>query len=162
MNFMKFGRLTSDLWIRMITMRPLTSLSLLPLAALAGYIAAYTIPKYFARRRRFAVGSRVIFLDIDGVLNRTVKAAQVVVVPELVARLKRVCDETGAQIVLSTFWRAFDSYIAYVLSRHDVDGRLVVGMTPGRSKSTPINRSTAAHRGHTGAGTASYAVHRIL
>ena len=132
----------------MITMRPLTSLSLLPLAALAGYFAAYNIPKYFARRRRFAVGSRVIFLDIDGVLNRTVKAAQVVVVPELVARLKRICDETGAQIVLSTFWRAFDSYIAYVLSRHDVDGRLVVGMTPGRSKSTPINRSTAAHLLH--------------
>ena len=43
----------------MITMRPLTSLSLLPLAALAGYFAAYNIPKYFARRRRFAVGSRV-------------------------------------------------------------------------------------------------------
>ena len=120
------------------------ALSLVPLAALAGWLAA----KRASRRRRPAVGPRVIFLDIDGVLNRTVQAAQVVVAPELVARLKRVCDASGAQIVLSTFWRAFDDYIAYVLSRHDLDGRLVVGMTPGRSKSTPVNRSSAAHLLH--------------
>ena len=76
--------------------------------------------------------SKLIFLDIDGVLNRTRSASHIRVEAELVKRLKWVLDETGAAVVLSTFWRHFDEYIAYILHRHGIDGGLVIGSTPGR------------------------------
>jgi hypothetical protein len=126
--------------------------------------------------RRPPVGSRVVFLDLDGVVNRTQTAAQVILVPELVTRLKTIVERGGrpctrvrtselqrcdcgaaqsseqggadvdsiapAQIVLSTFWRPFGGYVAYVLDRHGVCGNLVAGATPGdpsilRSAVTP-------------------------
>ncbi len=52
---------------------------------------------------------RVIFLDIDGVLNckqtRNPRKLPYVVDPRLLARLKRVVDQTGADVVLSSTWR---------------------------------------------------------
>lgn len=88
----------------------------------------------------------VVFLDLDGVLNRTRHAMQIHIEPELVARLKRIVTESGARIVLSTFWRPFAEYIAYILHRHGVNGALVVGATPGRnsiadSPSASLSRS---------------------
>ena len=90
-------------------------------AVLAAAAAGFGVATLLSRRRaraRPAVGARVIFLDLDGVLNRTANARQVVLDAELVARLKAVCDafgeggRDGVQIVLSTFWRHFDDYIA--------------------------------------------------
>jgi len=50
----------------------------------------------------------VIFLDIDGVLNRTdrkpSKQARVVE-PELLARFKELVDASGATVVLASTWR---------------------------------------------------------
>lgn len=94
------------------------------------------------------MGSRVVFLDIDGVLNNTKSAAQIILKPELVARLKTIVEEGHAQIVLTTFWRPFDDYIAYALSRVGLDGALIVGATPGYSKSTSIQHSSAGHLLH--------------
>ena len=76
-------------------------------------------------------GRKTIFLDIDGVLNKTKANTHITFEPLLLKNLKRIVDETGADIVLSTFWRKFDRYIAYVLNRHGIDGRRVVGRTPG-------------------------------
>jgi HAD domain in Swiss Army Knife RNA repair proteins len=55
---------------------------------------------------------RVLFLDVDGVLNRaTFSPAQSVglrswIEEELAARLDRVCQEAGAVLVMSSSWRA--------------------------------------------------------
>lgn len=108
-------------------------------------------------QRRQVVGSRVIFLDIDGVVNRTAEADQLIVLPELVARLKDIVESPLAagkppspvHIVLSTFWRPFMDYIAYILDRHGIDGSIVVSTTPGRSKHhTCIQRSSVKHLLH--------------
>lgn len=61
---------------------------------------------------------RIVFLDFDGVLNSTEylnkdPRAQIVVVsgiegllsPEMVGRLNRITDATGAKIVTTTAWR---------------------------------------------------------
>ena len=105
-----------------------------------------------SRRKRPAVGKFIIFLDIDGVINRTEKNKQVIIEPDLVLKLKQIIERGGssapAQIVLSTFWKPFDCYISYVLSRQGIDGRLVVGATPGVSKSTTVQHSTSAHLLH--------------
>lgn len=98
------------------------------------------------RRKIPAVGKKVIFLDIDGVLNKTKKAKQIIFDPVLIDKLRNIIDRVeGVQIVLSTFWRPFDAYIAYVLSRHGIDGGLLVGATPGVSKSTTVVESSVRH-----------------
>jgi HAD domain in Swiss Army Knife RNA repair proteins len=52
---------------------------------------------------------KIIFLDIDGVLNNThtenPRKFPYIVDPELVERLKALLTATGAQIVLSSTWR---------------------------------------------------------
>ena len=52
---------------------------------------------------------KAIFLDIDGVLNsrRTPNPRKLpyVVQPDLLARLRRVLEQTGAQVVLTSTWR---------------------------------------------------------
>lgn len=54
---------------------------------------------------------KVLLLDIDGVLNslndRKCKEISLVIVREKVAILKRIVDETGATLVLSSSWRKF-------------------------------------------------------
>lgn len=61
---------------------------------------------------------RVIFLDFDGVLNsdpfrRAIYSGPTATVdgadldPANVARVQRICDETGAVIVVSSAWRGF-------------------------------------------------------
>mmetsp|Transcript_106179 Transcript_106179/g.307259 ORF Transcript_106179/g.307259 Transcript_106179/m.307259 type:complete len:163 (+) Transcript_106179:2262-2750(+) len=63
-----------------------------------------------AALRRAAMGNNVsqqdvgvIFLDCDGVINRTPTRKQFEVEPELCQRLRRIVDDGGASIVLSTF-----------------------------------------------------------
>ncbi|HEY7300956.1 MAG TPA: HAD domain-containing protein [Xanthobacteraceae bacterium] len=52
---------------------------------------------------------KIIFLDIDGVLNckqtPNPRKLPYIVDPELVARLRRVIASTGAQVVLTSTWR---------------------------------------------------------
>jgi hypothetical protein len=52
---------------------------------------------------------KVIFLDIDGVLNckktRNPRGLPYVVDPKLLRRFKRLIDRTGAKVVLSSTWR---------------------------------------------------------
>jgi hypothetical protein len=52
---------------------------------------------------------KVIFLDIDGVLNssrtRNPRKFPYVVEPRLLRRLKKLIDHTGAKVVLSSSWR---------------------------------------------------------
>jgi hypothetical protein len=52
---------------------------------------------------------KVIFLDIDGVLNckatRNPRNLPYVVDPKLLRRFKRLLDRTGAKVVLSSTWR---------------------------------------------------------
>lgn len=79
---------------------------------------------------------KVIFLDIDGVLNcvdTTVKCKAFVGIDEkYVARLKRIVEATGAQIVLSSSWKhdwepvnkeaqnEFGAYIDRVLKKYSL------------------------------------------
>jgi HAD domain in Swiss Army Knife RNA repair proteins len=52
---------------------------------------------------------KIIFLDIDGVLNNThtknPRKFPYIVEPELVERVERLREATGAQLVLSSTWR---------------------------------------------------------
>lgn len=53
-------------------------------------------------------GKRVIFLDIDGVLNRIcTNDGNNYFDPDCVDQLRRIVQETGAKVVLSTSWREF-------------------------------------------------------
>ena len=72
-----------------------------------------------------------MFLDIDGVLNRTATAPQINLEQDKVDRLKGVLETSGADIVLTTYWRCFEDYIGYVLMRMGAPGDRVVGRTPG-------------------------------
>lgn len=55
---------------------------------------------------------RVLFLDVDGVLNRATfspaksEGLRSWIEAELAARLDRVCEEAGAVLVMSSSWRA--------------------------------------------------------
>lgn len=59
---------------------------------------------------------RVLFLDVDGVLNRTAYSPKVShglrswIEPELAARLQALLEETRADIVLSSDWRRGRTY----------------------------------------------------
>lgn len=52
---------------------------------------------------------KVIFLDVDGVLNRAFPR-QTPIRPECVARLRRIIDATGARICLSSSWRHLEDW----------------------------------------------------
>uniref|UniRef100_A0A6U6HSI4 FCP1 homology domain-containing protein n=1 Tax=Odontella aurita TaxID=265563 RepID=A0A6U6HSI4_9STRA len=80
----------------------------------------------------------VIFLDIDGVLNRTKHATHIRLDDDLVSRLKTLVERTDADLVLSTFWRHFREYIAYVLHRHGIDASRVIDSTPGRGHAREV------------------------
>jgi hypothetical protein len=81
---------------------------------------------------------RVLFLDIDGVLNRTGFSPPATVgmrdwiEPELAARLSSVLEAIGAQIVLSTSWRIETGLDELRADLHSVgiDGSLLIGATP--------------------------------
>jgi HAD domain in Swiss Army Knife RNA repair proteins len=50
-------------------------------------------------------GCKVLFLDFDGVLNTYASHDTLVIEPTKVARLNRITDVTGAEIVVSSAWR---------------------------------------------------------
>jgi hypothetical protein len=86
---------------------------------------------------------RVIFLDIDGVLNRTKEATHIRIDEDCVQRLKTLIEHTDAKVVLSTFWRHFDEYITYILHREGIAADVVIGRTPGRTGSQHLSASAA-------------------
>ncbi len=61
---------------------------------------------------------KIIFLDIDGVLNRigtrnrteTRWQGYIGMEPELVMRFNQLCERTGAKVVLSSVWRKDDEW----------------------------------------------------
>ena len=60
---------------------------------------------------------KIIFLDIDGVLNRTRSATHIRLDEDLTARLIALVEQIpGCKIVLSTFWRHFLPYVRTALS----------------------------------------------
>ena len=83
----------------------------------------------------------LLFLDIDGVLNRTATAPQINLEQDKVDRLRFVLEKSGADVVLSTYWRAFEEYIAYTFGRMGAQGERVVGRTPGN----PHLQDSVAH-----------------
>jgi HAD domain in Swiss Army Knife RNA repair proteins len=84
---------------------------------------------------------KVIFLDIDGVLNHcdtrsdvsptTKEPLPIPIAPECMARLNRLIAETGAKIVISSSWRLFARWqdLGPALARHGLVGD-VIGETP--------------------------------
>lgn len=87
---------------------------------------------------------RVIFLDIDGVLNclsrwgdiPDVSRVGTKLCPDATARLKRIVDATDAQIVVSSTWRIhFMRELEQWLHRHGINRSRVIGATPTSSQS---------------------------
>merc|ERR1719316_2547524 len=58
----------------------------------------------------------VVFLDIDGVLNRSTADARYISIEEKpAANLKKLLHRSGARLVLSTSWRKYNEYISHIL-----------------------------------------------
>lgn len=108
---------------------------------------------------------RVIFLDIDGVLNhfgtRLIddfdapwrgpdpdRLLRVPVAPECADRLNRLIGETGARIVISSSWRRFARWqdLGPALARHGVVGE-VIGETPDLINDAPWLEAWRAREG---------------
>lgn len=50
--------------------------------------------------------TKVLFLDVDGVLNNTASLAEGVdLLPEKVLLIRHICEQAGASIVISSTWR---------------------------------------------------------
>jgi hypothetical protein len=84
--------------------------------------------------------SKIVFLDIDGVLNhrdwfaelaRTGKLSIESVDPECVKRLSRLCEITGSKVVISSSWRSIMSLdrVSSFLARYGFTGE-IIGATP--------------------------------
>lgn len=77
---------------------------------------------------------RVIFLDVDGVLNcqSTVERFQGVIgiEPARVKLLRRIVDATGAKIVLSSTWRSTESHLTEVKRALYQEGLAIFDVTP--------------------------------
>ncbi len=86
----------------------------------------------FSENLRNSAARPIIFLDIDGVLNRTATAPQLIVERDKVVILNEICASTGAEVVLTTYWRHFEEYISYIFMRHDCLEIDVVGATDGK------------------------------
>lgn len=79
----------------------------------------------------------LIFLDFDGVLN-TYKTwgkfpREDAIEPELVERVKRLCEETDAEIVISSAWRTIyplNELKRLLEKRGGLQPELVIGITP--------------------------------
>lgn len=69
---------------------------------------------------------KVIFLDIDGVLNDDgkLKSKGVYIDEERVKRLAKIVEQTGAEIVLSSSWRR--AYRAYVANNYTTEEKTLL------------------------------------
>jgi hypothetical protein len=84
---------------------------------------------------------RIIFLDIDGVLNckRTPNPRKLpyIVDPALLARFKRLVDQTGADVVLSSTWR-YDPAGLFSAKRWGIPFIDVIPDMPGKPRRDEI------------------------
>merc|ERR1719158_2697931 len=71
---------------------------------------------------------RLIFLDVDGVLNTAGSANSGAINPELLSRLREVIVATGASVVLSSTWRNWSHLRALIMGA--LPKGCVVGQTP--------------------------------
>ena len=83
--------------------------------------------------------STILFLDLDGVLNRTRAAAEIHVESELVGHLMQLVaaprpDGKKIGIVVSSFWRCFAEYIGYILERQGLPKGTICGVTSLKGK----------------------------
>ena len=73
---------------------------------------------------------KVVFLDIDGVLNSTRTLYEdISLEDDLILNLKELVNKTWAKIVLSSSWRLFTEAIATRMDKLDKFGLVVSGMT---------------------------------
>lgn len=83
-----------------------------------------------AAERRGVVNTKVIFLDVDGVLNRCGKSFNQLE-PQLLAKLLRIVCQTGADVCVSSTWRLFRHLLdGILLPALDEYGITPVGVTP--------------------------------
>lgn len=74
---------------------------------------------------------KVIFLDIDGVLNSDRTLYEYTSLEDdLILNLKEIVDCTGAKIILSSSWRTLFSPMAKLMDKFDRYGLHISGMTP--------------------------------
>jgi hypothetical protein len=75
----------------------------------------------------------VIFLDMDGVLNRKAHSTHIRLDDDLVERLRGLVITTGACLVLTSCWRHHLEYIRCLMYRSGIPAECVLGATPGAS-----------------------------
>ena len=73
---------------------------------------------------------KVIFLDIDGVLNSSRTLYEdISLEDDLILNLKELVDKTGAKIILSSSWRLSTEAVATLMDKLDKFGLAISGMT---------------------------------
>ena len=74
--------------------------------------------------------NKVIFLDVDGVLNSSRTLYEdISLEDDLISNLKELVDKTGAKIILSSSWRLSTGAVATLMDRLDKFGLSISGMT---------------------------------
>ena len=89
----------------------------------------------------------VLFLDVDGVLNRCGKSA-VKLEAALLANLVRIVEETDCRIVLSSTWRLMDRAMKDLKFAFDDLGLILDGATPDLARVMENGIWLAKDRGH--------------
>ena len=89
----------------------------------------------------------VLFLDVDGVLNKC-GFSTVALMPELLQALVRIVEATDCRIVISSTWRCFPKALAELTLALDDLGLVILGVTPDHSKLQPSGLYTTVERGH--------------
>lgn len=78
---------------------------------------------------------KIIFLDVDGVLNyldewsRQPDRGTYVLAPECVTKLIALVEVTGAQVVLSSTWRSHQDHVDYLIEQGALPNRHPDGST---------------------------------
>ena len=86
---------------------------------------------------------KIIFLDVDGVLNSSHDGFNIQLgTSKHLKLLKQIVDETDAKIVLSSSWRINDKTRLFVKNKLNEYGMMLIGSTPdlGGSRGEEIKR----------------------
>ena len=89
----------------------------------------------------------VLFLDVDGVLNRCGKSP-VKLEADLLANLVRIVEETDCRIVLSSTWRLMDRAMVELKFAFDDLGLILDGATPDLARVMENGIWAGKERGH--------------
>ena len=89
----------------------------------------------------------MLFLDVDGVLNRCGKSPMKLE-PDLLANLVRIVEETDCRIVLSSTWRIMDRAMKELKFAFDDLGIILDGATPDLCHVMENGIYAAKERGH--------------